>query len=503
MLTTMPRLPRRNSQMLFLPVLLSVLVCGCDKPAAGTGSQPPKLPTASDDVPAVYTTNLQMAVYRLRQLPHDYQFANRAPVLSQPTTDRRQWMVGITKTGYATSRHSKPQWDAAMEAVFGAYADYTRKAANGQNYSNLTNAINAASARGCTDPFLSYLKVRYGLLPGLSTTEDYALAYAVAFYDMVRSSYHPALKFMAGYRTCDTARDVKPKPDLTPVLEFTSQALEDLARDTSAPAAEVFDPATWWSDYSSNTNWYDYLEKRIVPLLETNWGQEEAWFRFRGNFEIERAWQSRGGGYADTVKDQAWPLFEKHLASAQSALERAWSMNSSNSETAYLMMRAELGQGQGRPTMERWFQRTMALDPNHSKAANLMAFYLEPRWYGSAQEALKFARSCVSSTKWGGQVPLVLPNCHRSLAKYAQLADSPAYWRQPGVWEDVRSGYEKFFKLNPEAVGFRHEYARDAFACQRYPEFLAQVKMFTRTNHAFFGGEGKFREMVARASSTQ
>jgi len=500
MISAKPVFLRFNSMLLLSLALLMMFFCGCGKPDSGPGSH---TPAAAEELPAIYTTNLQMAIYRLRQIPRGPQFTNRTPELSQPAADRREWMIGITRTGYAKSGHSKPQWNTAMEAVFGAYADYTRKQASRENYSLLTNAISAASAGGCTDPFLGYLKARYGLLPGLATTEDYALAYSVAFYGMVRSSYHPALKFMAGFRTCDTARNVRPKPDLMPVIEYTSRALEDLILDTNAPADEIFEPVTWWTDSSYGTNWHAYLDKRIVPLLEQNWGRQEACYRFLGKIEIERAWLARGGGFANTVKDEAWPLFEKHLASAQSALETSWSLNSSNAETAYLMMRVELGQGQGKPRMERWFQRTMALDPNHSQAANLMAFYLEPRWHGSAGEALKFARSCVTSTKWGGEVPLVLPNCHRSLASYAKLADSPEYWSKPGVWEDVRSGYEKFFKLNPGAAGYRHDYARDAYACQKYAEFLSQVKLFTSTNLAFFGGQEKFEQMLKLASSKQ
>ena len=176
-------------------------------------------------------------------------------------------------------------------------------------------------------------------------------------------------------------------------------------------------------------------------------------------------------------------------------------MNSSNAYTAYLMMKVELGQGRGRDRMEQWFARAMALDTNYYEAANLMSLYLDPRWYGSKEEALAFARKCVTSTNWGGRVPLVLPDLHRSLARYPNSADSPGYWQRPEVWDDVRSAYEKFFRLNPHEFGYRHDYARDAYLCGHHSEFLAQTKLFPWTNFNFFGGEGKFQEMLARASS--
>ena len=73
------------------------------------------------------------------------------------------------------------------------------------------------------------------------------------------------------------------------------------------------------------------------------------------------------------------------------------------------MMEVELGQGQGWARMQQWFARAMALSPDYYDAAKLMSFYLEPRYFGSQQTVLDFARSCVASTNWGGAVPLVLP----------------------------------------------------------------------------------------------
>ncbi len=69
------------------------------------------------------------------------------------------------------------------------------------------------------------------------------------------------------------------------------------------------------------------------------------------------------------------------------------------------MMSVELGQGMGRPRAEMWFERVMALDPNNYEACVAMSNYLEPRWYGSDEEALKFARKCVVSKRWGGGFP--------------------------------------------------------------------------------------------------
>lgn len=143
----------------------------------------------------------------------------------------------------------------------------------------------------------------------------------------------------------------------------------------------------------------------------------------------------------------------------------------------------------------------MALNPDYYDATSLMAFYLEPRWYGSEQAALSFARSCVTSQKWGGRVPLTLFNTHSSLAAYLKKKEDPAYWQQPGVWKDVQASFEKFFQLNPTQTGWRHDYAECAYLCGQYQVFLEQTKHFTRTNFPWWGGEAQFSQMLATAKA--
>ena len=202
------------------------------------------------------------------------------------------------------------------------------------------------------------------------------------------------------------------------------------------------------------------------------------------------------------MTDKGFQGFEEHLTKAENALTRAWQMNPNNAKTAYLMMSVELGQGQGVARMDLWFQRAMALNPNFHDAAQSMAYYLEPRWYGSDETALNFARTCVTSTNWGGEVPLVLVRLHKSLAQYHEQTNA-TYWKQPQVWNDVQSSYEKFFALNPKQNEWRHDYAMDAYNCGQSAVFLQQAKLFaTGTNYTFFGGKQKFEEMLQMAKQT-
>lgn len=421
----------------------------------------------------------------------------RPLVLSQPASTRRDWALQSLLRGYRESGKTNAQWDAEMEAAFEAYCEYTRVSLD--NWPELRQALDATLATGCDDPMLAYMRVRYRVEGTLKQVT--AADYLQASLEMAKGGYHPLFKFMAGLRAAQAVRDADSKLRVPGLLTWTTLQAEDVARDTNAPVNEVFQIASLWLAHSHSKEWIAFITSDLEPILLTNWGQTERWHRFHGRLETRRAWGERGGGYADTVTGDGWQGFGDHLALAEDALTTAWGMNTNIEETAYLMMRVELGQGQGLDRMETWFNRAMAINTNFYAAASLMSFYLEPRWYGSDAQALAFARSCVSSEEWGGRVPLILADLHRSLARYYELTESPEYWHQSHVQQDVQTSYERFFQLNPEYVRWRHNYAKDAFQCGLYQVFLDQLPLFTAwTNHAFFGEGERFQEMIAEAT---
>lgn len=479
-----------------LRALVGVLLCAAACSQTGCG---PKQKAASKGETSTAVGNiLQAELDRASDLPFEPDPAKRPVILSQPAATRRQWMLQALRQGYLATGRTNALWDAKVQAAFEAFADYTRVST--ETWPVLQKALAAAVATGCDDPMIQYMRARYR--DEARAEEKTALELLRAHDAMLRSKHHPVLKFFAGLRAVQSARAADKATKRTSRAAWTTANLEDIARDTNAPVDEVFEAANLWIEHSGTKAWIEHVTSDLDPILAKNWGQTERWFRFRGRTEMRRAWGDRGGGYANTVTEAGWEGFKEHLDKAEEFLAKSWQMNSNSAETAYLMMRLELGQGRGRSRMETWFNRAMSVDTNFYDAALLMSFYLEPRWHGSDATALAFGRSCVASDNWGGRVPLVLADLHHSLATYHNMSNSPAYWHEPNVWRDVKSSYEKYFKLNPDAVGWRHNYARDAYDCGEYSVFLEQTKLFANgTNHAFFGGQQKFQEMMERASA--
>src|SRR5262249_4129202 len=79
-----------------------------------------------------------------------------------------------------------------------------------------------------------------------------------------------------------------------------------------------------------------------------------------GRIEIKLAWDSRGGGWANTVTEQGWKGFFAHLTLARDCLVRAWKLDPSLPEAPSDMITVCMGAGErlGEDATD-WFQRAL------------------------------------------------------------------------------------------------------------------------------------------------
>ena len=155
--------------------------------------------------------------------------------------------------------------------------------------------------------------------------------------------------------------------------------------------------------------------------------------------------------------------------------------------------------------MEQWFQRAMALDPNYYEACYAKLYYLEPKWYGSREDMFEFASECLRSEKWGGRVPLIVIDAHEDFAKTLQKGERAGYWKRPEVWQDLKQAFDKFFRLNPNASGWHHNYALYAYRAEQWEDLNRQIALLGNVNYSYFGGRQEYDKMVrlAREHSAQ
>jgi hypothetical protein len=422
---------------------------------------------------------------------------------------RLAWNLQTTVEAYNKIGVKNAQWDESARKCLAEFAR-TRSAIVSSNEPAgkiiSTNAANAVDA-GCTDPMVTYLYIRFALPQTNSKVEFANRLYATA-QAMNGSSYPPVRKFYASaraieqyYYAYDTQKDLKARDEsfglLTALLELVDQTLSDKTIPLGE-ASEVADQAVALAgrtDFHNETMFYDRVEQALMKNFS---GDYLPWY-LKGSHCVKSAWNARGDGYANTVTKEGWESFKTNLVVAREALEHAWKLNPREPNIATEMMSVELGQGSDRQEMELWFDRAMKLDTNSYSACCSKEQFLEPKWYGTDEEAVAFGRECVHSTNWGGHIPIVLVLAHNDINSRLTGAAKTEYWKQPEVWEDIKSAYDRYFELNPEETHVYNAYVLHAYQAEQWAALNELIPKLTTTNYDMFGGKSEFDKMIRLA----
>jgi len=368
----------------------------------------------------------------------------------------------------------------------------------------IVSATKAAMTNGCDDPMIKYLYARFVLPDEKHTSEDHAKIYASVVEALQKGKRSPIRKFYAAMRAAD-AFNMQTASTVSALHHWRDEAkryLLEVANDKDTPGKEIVEA---WSQLldsvGKKAKEYDDFYFSLEPIVFKNWPSEPGLYLQKGRFYADYAWEARGTGYADSVTSQGWASYGERLDVAEAALTKAWELNPHDERIACAMLTVELVQGKGRARMEQWFQRAMALNTNYYDACWSKLYYLEPKWYGSRDAMLEFAAECLNSEKWGGHVPLIVIDAHQEIAKTLSPDAREDYWKRPEVWTDLHQAFEKFFRLNPDATGWRHNYALYAYRAEQWDELNKQIGLLGPINYDYFGGKEKFDEMVRQAKA--
>ncbi len=424
--------------------------------------------------------------------------------------DVLKWNLTSLTNSYNAVGRKNPKWDKdAIEALTEFARTKTASDDELEILSDLTGetAQNAKSA-GCDDPMIQYLCVRYASENKTRTFKERQELYRSAAGSLEQSGYPPIRKFYANVDASEILWQQRNTNSWPEVRTLRSTAVADLNqafRDPSLPESEAFQAAdALFQMLSHNTRELTNAYNSIVATLSANGSKSAAAQLVKADFYLMFAWRARGNGTADKVTEEGWRLFRERLAEAEKALNQAWSANPYDAQIPTLMISIALGQQKDRHEMEKWFERAMKLDPDNYQACRNKLHYLLPQWYGSRDDMLVFGRECVTSTNWGGHVPLILVDAHSEFARTLNVEERNAYWGLPDVWPDIKAGYEQFSQTHPETTKFRYPYAAYAIRCDQWQDFLEQIQIIRKNdyepNYNYFGGRAAFDKIVELAN---
>ena len=420
---------------------------------------------------------------------------------------RLDWNYKTTVDAYQKSSFTSRKWNAPAERALAEFAcSRAVVLETNEPWAEIISTNAAAVHTGCKDPMVSYLYIKFAMSQ-TNSKEAFTEAFIAMADAMNSSSYPPIRKFYASLRAEQQyiyAYGYGSNVDFTKPKKLLMDARHDLVsslNDKTMPPEEVYEACSellyqWPGDMTSLMNCWKEIEK---PLF-TNWPDESISWLLKGEAYNIIATDARGTGYANTVAEEGWKGFSENLAVAEKSLKHAWELNQKDARIAVTMIWIANDQGESRDQMELWFNRAMENNTNDYEACQAKLNYIEPKWHGSTEAMLEFGRECATNRTWGGHVPLILLDAHKSIQRqYVNDSEKNDYWKQPEVWADIKLAFDRFFELNPDAVSWYHDYAWYAYHAEQWDALNKIIPNLGPVNYAYFGGADEFDKMIQLA----
>jgi len=213
------------------------------------------------------------------------------------------------------------------------------------------------------------------------------------------------------------------------------------------------------------------------------------------------AWKFRGGGYANTVPEDAWKPFHENLNDAKTFLEKHKGIASTDPHWYEVMAGIATGLGMDRSEFQKIIDEGLNKYPLYYQLYFSALNYFAPKWHGNAEDIEEFANSAVARTKE-----------QEGLGMYARI-----YWAasqyQYGerlfidsnvVWEKMKKGIDDVLKRYPDQWNINNfalfaclakdrEKARELFKLVNEPPILRVWKSesnYLRYKSWAYGGRG-------------
>jgi hypothetical protein len=196
----------------------------------------------------------------------------------------------------------------------------------------------------------------------------------------------------------------------------------------------------------------------------------------RGQLEIKRAWKARGSGWSDTVIEQGWADFYKHLGLARDALTKAHVLRPDFPESATAMIVVAMGGGATLEESARtWFDTAVAAQADYRPAWEAMLNALRPRWGGSPAAMLALGMEAAGTGRYDTDTPYFLTQAVQAIATdHGQdfgVYDELAVWR---ALRGVHDGYLAAPMPGIDVAWLRSRKAALAYRCN-YPAEVVNI----------------------------
>ena len=107
---------------------------------------------------------------------------------------------------------------------------------------------------------------------------------------------------------------------------------------------------------------------------------------------LQYAWDARGDGYANSVSESGWKLFEERTAEARTILEDASHLPERCPEWYLAMQKVAENESWDKNEARALFEQAFKFEPEYYYYARLLAYYLLPKWSGNPGDTEVFTQ---------------------------------------------------------------------------------------------------------------
>jgi hypothetical protein len=170
-------------------------------------------------------------------------------------------------------------------------------------------------------------------------------------------------------------------------------------------------------------------------------------------FLISYAWHARGSGYADNVRDEAWPIFGNRLARAYILYQSAQKFEQKSPMLWFAGQKIAMGQGWPVEEVSKDFEAAKGIEPEFLPYDYAYAYYLMPRWHGKDGDWEAFAAAEMKRENGLGaegyaRLIFAMHGYYKNIFKESRAR-----------WVPVKEGYSLMFKKYPAAKSLLNQYA--------------------------------------------
>jgi hypothetical protein len=233
---------------------------------------------------------------------------------------------------------------------------------------------------------------------------------------------------------------------------------------------------------TANGTWHLLVFYRVLALgeLSTNSPTEEVWTArlsflkawtntmpssitarvALARYYKDYAWHARGKGFADTVSETGFKLFEERLTQAEQVLRGATNLEPKCPVWWDTMQFVALGLSWDLNSYNKLFDQAVAFDPAYVFFYNNRAVYLQPRWHGKEGDWQRFAVQ--AADRIGGDRGDIL--YARIGWRVHERRFYSGFLRDSGYsWARLKSGMEKVINEHPDSISAASELAYLAY----------------------------------------